>query len=640
MNRYRRFFYCGLAALAILGTVYLASSIAQPVSAQSFPTEEQCLQIFREVLIRSGIPWEYEGKVEYYTGYFNEEEICHVLFSDESATHITVFMILNNPGNEWPEPLGRGKVFSVNGYPAIVSEGLIYPGLPYMYSVRWLDTDRQLLFEAATNLQFIDQKRSIFILPATLLAVFNEFDASSLPGPPPSEDESLVPPEAESEPVNPEETLPLPPDTSDSDAESSSDSFALPPEVIAGSLAAPIAGALAGATASLIASLLTAGGSTAAGAAQSAASAATIIRIGNELYWSERPWDEAGPGYVTKEEYEHTQRMLAQGYRWDQRHGWVEPGQVEQYEGWQQANRAAVAQEEEQFRARLKQNQPPDKPQEALQEETQTADRADKISKQVFEQLWELSTNLTGTSSTVVGSLSDLFDFKDDAQTIEKMREAFRAWAENPNQATAKNYLASIKQAARLELPKWKEIVGLQEAAQVEKVGELNRLLKQSNDLLGNISLGVDLVDGGFKGLKIANEQGYSGTDKVLAVGAEISKKVLNYALTKNPLVNLVNAGVGSMTRITTGEQIDLSWAIDQGAQSWDKITQEYAEYTGGDWIAGANEDFGQALANDPQIRQKDQYLHAVRRIKQQVEQGNLTRQDAANRIRQLRETL
>jgi len=220
------------------------------------------------------------------------------------------------------------------------------------------------------------------------------------------------------------------------------------------------------------------------------------------------------------------------------------------------------------------------------------------------------------------------------------MRQAFRAWAENPNQATVKNYLASLKQAARLELPKWKEIVGLQEAAKVEKVGELNRLLEQSNDLLGKISLGVDLVDGGFKGLRIANEQGYSGTDKVLAVGAETSKKVLNYALTKNPLVNLVNAGVGSMTRITTGEQIDLSWAIDQGAQSWDKITQEYAEYTGGDWIAGANEDFGQALANDPQIRQKDQYLHAVRRIKQQVEQGNLTRQDAANRIRQLRETL
>jgi len=192
----------------------------------------------------------------------------------------------------------------------------------------------------------------------------------------------------------------LPPDTSDSDAESSSDSFALPPEVIAGSLAAPIAGALAGATASLIASLLTAGGSTAAGAVQSAASA---IQDGKELYWSERPWDETGPGYVSREEYERTQRMLAQGYRWDQRHGWVEPGQVEQYEGWQQANRAAVAQEEEQFRARLKQNQPPDLPPQNLQDETQTADRADKISKRVFEQLWELSTNLMGTSSTVVG---------------------------------------------------------------------------------------------------------------------------------------------------------------------------------------------------------------------------------------------
>ena len=40
-------------------------------------------------------------------------------------------------------------------------------------------------------------------------------------------------------------------------------------------------------------------------------------------------------------------------------------------------------------------------------------------------------------------------------------------------------------------------------------------------------------------------QRGYTGSDKVLAVGAEISKKALNYALTKNPVVGLGEYSVG-----------------------------------------------------------------------------------------------
>ena len=47
---------------------------------------------------------------------------------------------------------------------------------------------------------------------------------------------------------------------------------------------------------------------------------------GQEKYWSERPWDEAGPGYVTKEEYERTKHFLDQGYKWTNG-GWQTPEQ-------------------------------------------------------------------------------------------------------------------------------------------------------------------------------------------------------------------------------------------------------------------------------------------------------------------------
>jgi len=100
----------------------------------------------------------------------------------------------------------------------------------------------------------------------------------------------------------------------------------------------------------VIASLLAVGGSTAAGAAQSAAAPATIVQDGKELYWSERPWDEAGPGFVTREEYEQTQRMLAQGYRWT-KDGWRSPDEIRQNLEWEKNNRLAVEVEDAELRA-------------------------------------------------------------------------------------------------------------------------------------------------------------------------------------------------------------------------------------------------------------------------------------------------
>ncbi len=70
-----------------------------------------------------------------------------------------------------------------------------------------------------------------------------------------------------------------------------------------------------------------------------------------EKYWSERPGDEAGPGYVTKEEYDRTKDMLDKGYKWTNG-GWQTPDEINQSDQWQLNNRKAVAKEETELRAK------------------------------------------------------------------------------------------------------------------------------------------------------------------------------------------------------------------------------------------------------------------------------------------------
>lgn len=164
------------------------------------------------------------------------------------------------------------------------------------------------------------------------------------------------------------------------------EAFALPADVTAGSIAVPIAGALLGAAASAAFSLLSAGttaastaGSAAASSAAAPVSASTasaaepppkiITQDGQELYWSERPWDEAGPGYVTREEYEFTQRMLSQGYRWTQRYGWQTPEELQQSEKWAEISRHATDQQHAEWRAEYQANQ------EAIQQQREEINR-------------------------------------------------------------------------------------------------------------------------------------------------------------------------------------------------------------------------------------------------------------------------
>lgn len=238
-------------------------------------------------------------------------------------------------------------------------------------------------------------------------------------------------------------------------------------------------------------------------------------------------------------------------------------------------------------------------------------------SKSAGEHLWDIAVNVVGSSATVTGSLSEFFDFQEDAETLKKLRSSIRAWRQNPTKETADTYLKNLRKTTNVRL-------------------------SRASEALGNAANVLDIADGVVQGLKKASEGGYSGTDKILVVGAELSKKALNYALTKNPMVGLVNSAVGGLTEMAYGKEgrIDIGSIIDKGAEAWENVTQEYATYTGGDWFAPRNEDFADVLANDPEIRRKDQYLHGIRQIKKLVEQGKLSRQEGSARIRHLRKTM
>lgn len=131
----------------------------------------------------------------------------------------------------------------------------------------------------------------------------------------------------------------------------------IPVIIILGSLGIPIVGAIAGAVLSTVLSGLSMASTSSAAAAVSAVPATTASpKIGNVnpegLYWSERPWDQAGPGFVPKGEYERTKDFLEKGYKWTNG-GWQTPDQIQEFDQLNQNNRDAVAREDAEQRAKM-----------------------------------------------------------------------------------------------------------------------------------------------------------------------------------------------------------------------------------------------------------------------------------------------
>jgi hypothetical protein len=205
----------------------------------------------------------------------------------------------------------------------------------------------------------------------------------------------------------------------------------------------------------------------------------------------------------------------------------------------------------------------------------------------------------TGLVSSIIGAVDeyDLFN------QVKNLKSALDAWRNLPSKEVGEKLVNA--------------------ASRVVKI-------KNAASKLTNITRVIDVVDAVQKGLKTAEDRGYTGLDKGLAVTAEGLKKGLNWMLTSNPAVGLADAIISNVSTHVSGGKVNISigTGIDKTAEAWDKATQEYA----------AN--IYDTAGSEGQMQVADQFSHAVRRIKSQIASGQISREEGARRARQIYQKL
>jgi len=174
------------------------------------------------------------------------------------------------------------------------------------------------------------------------------------------------------------------------------------------------------------------------------------------LYWSERPWDEAGPGYVSREEYERTKDLLARGYKWTNG-GWQTPEEIRQSDQWQQNNRAATAREDAVWQAGMERERQALEQREAelkkAADELQTTsnmlglkDGLETINQELLNQNIYVTNPLQGDPTLIADGLSKVGNLAWDLTT---------GWVAPSNGLTCGDYVGET-------LGKVKKIIGEQ----------------------------------------------------------------------------------------------------------------------------------------------------------------------------------
>ncbi len=379
-------------AVIVLGMVISLFNVIKPVSAkpplQSDMMAGKCEAIFSETLDKISLPVREYGSSEWdgwkcllLTTHLKEgastttDEINFgIYYNPDAQPSLNQIANLGTSRNKGISPfLGGYETTTFHGYPAI---RLLPVQASGVHALGWHIPEHELSFYGFTYfLPHALTDEELYQLVETFYeVVYEQVPELGLNSPYQEIEQSEMPPEIpEEDQNNPSDTsqLEIQPQTPLEDQTDAIETdFAIPPLVVGGSVAVPIAGAILGTILGMLATLL---GNPAASTAQSisvstaAGASPAATQAGNpDLVWSDRPWDEAGPGYVTREEFERTKWYLEHGYRWDKRHGWVEPGQIEQYEQWQQKDREVVAREEEEFRRKLQESQPSEVPKEDL----------------------------------------------------------------------------------------------------------------------------------------------------------------------------------------------------------------------------------------------------------------------------------
>lgn len=214
---------------------------------------------------------------------------------------------------------------------------------------------------------------------------------------------------------------------------------------------------------------------------------------------------------------------------------------------------------------------------------------------------FDIIKNMVGTSSTLWGTLSEFGHVVDSPETIQNIKNAMNAWHNAPSAGTGQAYVKAIGQTADAR-------VGAMAGA-FDKLGK-----------------GLDIIEAVGKGLGEADKQGFTGTDKALIIASELGKKGLTWIATKNPIVGVIDWGVGTTTQALWGKdkRIDIGAGIDKIGDTTKDLAQEAGNYAGGGSEA------------DAQSQVADQFSRSLKRIKQQIADGKITQAEGSARARKL----
>lgn len=214
---------------------------------------------------------------------------------------------------------------------------------------------------------------------------------------------------------------------------------------------------------------------------------------------------------------------------------------------------------------------------------------------------FDIIKNMVGTSSTLWGTLSEFGHVVDSPETIQNIKNAMNAWHKAPSPGTGQAYVKAIGQTADAR-------VGAMAGA-FDKLGK-----------------GLDIIEAVGKGLGEAEKEGFTGTDKALIIASELGKKGLTWVATKNPIVGVIDWGVGTTTQALWGKdkRIDIGAGIEKAGDAAKNLAKEAGDYAGGGPEANA------------QSQVADQLSHSLKRIKQQVADGKITRAEGSARAKKL----
>ena len=130
-------------------------------------------------------------------------------------------------------------------------------------------------------------------------------------------------------------------------------------------------------------------------------------------------------------------------------------------------------------------------------------------------------------------------------------------------------------------------------------------------------SRGIDLIEAVEKGLAESEREGFTAPDQSLA-GA--GRQWITWGLTKNPVVVVADWAAGATCQALRGKEgrVEIGAAVDQAGEAWKDAAREYGVQAGD--------------------RNAEQFLSSIRRIKSQIERGEITRAEGSLRAHKLQQ--